>query len=122
MTTIELDTFYTVIFLALLGSFAISWPVFASVSMRPIEKKIRADNLDSLSQWDGPGWRVVWYAWAIFLPICWCNNAKDPILNPVNVKKYARKIDWWLAAWFFVSGYGMLLTGLLYEFVFKSFL
>ena len=73
--------------------------------MRPIERKMRSADVDNASQFDGPGWRVVWYAWAIFLPVCWCNNAKDPVLNPVNVKKFATKKDWWLAAWFFLSGY-----------------
>lgn len=89
----------------LLVSLAISWLVFASFSMRPIEKKMRNAQLHDSGQLDGPGWRVVWYAWAIFLPVCWCNNARDPVLNPVNVKKFATRKDWWLAAWFFLSGY-----------------
>ncbi|WP_445768268.1 hypothetical protein [Rheinheimera sp.] len=66
---------------------------------------MRDADLDNTTQFDGPGWRVVWYAWAIFLPVCWCNNARDPVLNPVNVKKFATRKDWWLAAWFFLSGY-----------------
>lgn len=91
--------------LLLLVSLAISWLIFASFSMRPIERKMRDADVDNATQYDGPGWRVVWYAWAIFLPVCWCNNAKDPVLNPANVKKFATRKDWWLAAWFFLSGY-----------------
>lgn len=95
--------------LLLLVSMAISWLIFASFSMRPIERKMRDADVDNTTQYDGPGWRVVWYAWAIFLPVCWCNNAKDPVLNSVNVKKFATRKDWWLAAWFFLSGYMLLL-------------
>jgi hypothetical protein len=97
----------------LLISSIVSWIIFATVSMRPIERKLRADNKDIISKWDGPGWRVIWYAWAIFLPICNINNSKDPLLNPVEVKKYVTRKDWLLAAWVFISIYGMILCVLI---------
>lgn len=105
--------------LLLLVSLAISWLIFASFSMRPIEKKMRDASKGDSSQLDGPGWRVVWYAWAIFLPVCWCNNTRDPVLNPVNVKKFATRKDWWLAAWFFLSGY-LFITLIVIDEVFWS--
>jgi hypothetical protein len=101
-----------VLCLALLVSTIISLLVFAQLTMRPIEKKMRAARKDTISQWDGPGWRVMWYAWAIFLPICGFNNSRDPLLDPVEVKKYANRKDWLLAAWLFISCYGMIVSGL----------
>lgn len=102
----------------MLVSSVISWLVFAMFSMRPIERKMRAAQKDTISKWDGPGWRVMWYAWAIFLPICGFNNSRDPFLNPVEVKKYASRKDWWLAAWVFLSVYLMISTVII-DFIFS---
>jgi hypothetical protein len=106
--------------LFLLVSAIISWLVFAQFSMRPIEKKLRAAQKDTVSKWDGPGWRVMWYAWAIFLPICGFNNSRDPLLNPVEVKKYASRKDWILAAWFFISAYGMIISGIAASYIWRA--
>ncbi|WP_215396789.1 hypothetical protein [Rheinheimera oceanensis] len=106
--------------LFLLVSAIISWLVFAQFSMRPIERKMRAARKDTISKWDGPGWRVMWYAWAIFLPICGFNNSRDPLLNPVEVKKYASRKDWILAAWFFISAYGMIISGIAASYIWRS--
>ena len=114
MTDSSLETFWLGdLFLILLVSSIISWLVFASFSMRSIEKKMRTINKDKISKWDGPGWRVMWYAWAIFLPICRFNNSRDPLLDPVEVKKHVTRKDWLLAAWVFISIYGMIITGLI---------
>ena len=102
-----------VVCLSLLVSTIISWLIFAKFSMRPIERKMRAARKDKISQWDGPGWRVMWYAWAIFLPICGFNNSRDPLLDPLEVKKHVSRKDRILAAWFFISITGMVLSGLI---------
>ncbi len=121
MTEIQLESFWLGdLFAILLISTVISWLVFAQFSMHPIEKKMQASKKDKISQWDGPGWRVMWYAWAIFLPICGFNNSRDPLLDPVEVKKYANRKDWLLAAWFFISSYGMIISGVVGSYLWKS--
>ncbi|MDX1536236.1 hypothetical protein [Arsukibacterium sp.] len=121
MTEIQLESFWLGdLFAILLISTVISWLVFAQFSMRPIERKMQAGNRDKISQWDGPGWRVMWYAWAIFLPICGFNNSRDPLLDPVEVKKHVGRKDRILAAWFFISITGMVLSGLIGSYVWKT--
>lgn len=121
MTEIQLENFWLGdLFALLLISTVISWLVFAQFSMRPIEKKMQASNKDKISQWDGPGWRVMWYAWAIFLPICGFNNSHDPLLDPIEVKKHVSRKDRILAAWFFISITGMVVSGLIGSYMWKS--
>ena len=114
-----LEALLAVICLSLLVSTIISWLVFAQFSMRPIEKKMQASNKDKISKWDGPGWRVMWYAWAIFLPICGFNNSRDPLLDPVEVKRHVGRKDRILAAWFFISITGMVFSGLITSYVWQ---
>ncbi|MBV2128508.1 hypothetical protein [Arsukibacterium indicum] len=121
MKEVQLENFWLGdLFAILLISTVISWLIFAQFSMRPIEKKMQASNKDKISQWDGPGWRVMWYAWAIFLPICGFNNSRDPLLDPVEVKKHVSRKDRILAAWFFISITGMVLSGLIGSYIWKS--
>ncbi|CAM3886544.1 hypothetical protein [Rheinheimera salexigens] len=120
MTDSPIESFWLGdLFLILLVSTILSWLVFAQFSMHPIEKKMRANNKDKISKWDGPGWRAIWYAWAIFLPICKINDSRDPLLDPVEVKKHVSRKDWLLAAWFFISIYGMVISGLIASYLWK---
>ncbi|UZJ46018.1 hypothetical protein [Marinimicrobium sp. C6131] len=67
--------------------------LFGRLSMAGIEKRIKQDGLPRPCPWDGPGARIVWYAYAIGLPVGRFNRADDPMINVGLVRKYATSAD-----------------------------
>ncbi|HEX5792432.1 MAG TPA: hypothetical protein VFY01_04100 [Rheinheimera sp.] len=94
--------FATLFGIALMFNAAASWLVFAQLSMRPLEKKLRALNKDTISDWDGPGWRVVTYAIKLIVPpTIW--GEYNMFLDPFLLQKLATKRDTILATWMMSS-------------------
>jgi hypothetical protein len=90
--------FATIFGIILMFNAAASWLVFAQLGMRPLEKKLRAMNKDTISQWDGPGWRVATYAIKLILPASiWGEHAM--FIDPYLLKKLSTRRDRILAAW-----------------------
>ena len=91
--------FPQLVFLLLGICTCIAWLVFARMSMRRIEKKVREEGNDRTG-WDGIGGRAIWYAGAIVLPIGRANRPNSPLIDPVAVQRHAtagdRKRAWWL--------------------------
>ncbi|MEH8018255.1 hypothetical protein MN202_13520 [Rheinheimera muenzenbergensis] len=93
----------TILMFAFMINFFLSWLIFAHLSMRPLEKKLKAANKDSISQWDGPGWRVVTYAIKLVLPASfWGKNTM--LIDPYVLKELATTKDKTLAFWLILSG------------------
>lgn len=61
--------------------------------MARIEKTLKADGKPRPCPWDGPGARIVWYAWAIALPIGRWNPLDDPFIDVELVRQYANDFD-----------------------------
>ena len=93
---------------SLLGFFAIttflSWLCFARLSMARIEREMKRDGLSRSSAWDGVGLRVLWYVYAIVLPVGDWNRADDPMIDVPTVRRYATRFDRILGMILFVSG------------------
>lgn len=90
--------FATIFGILLMFNAAASWLVFAQLGMRPLEKKLRAINKDTISQWDGPGWRVATYAIKLILPASiWGEHAM--FIDPYLLKQLSTQRDRLLAAW-----------------------
>lgn len=90
--------FATIFGIFLMINAAASWLVFAQLGMRPLEKKLKAINKDTISQWDGPGWRVATYAIKLILPASiWGEHAM--FIDPYLLKQLSTQRDRLLAAW-----------------------
>jgi hypothetical protein len=107
-----LETILLGTFIVSFTSLFIAWIVFRLSSMRRIEAKVRAEGRN-LTGWDGVGGRVVWYAMVIWLPIPHPNWMKNPLIDVEAVRSHATPRDRKLAAWFALSGWTFLASGLL---------
>lgn len=72
---------------------AMSWLIFAQFSMRPIEKKMKADDKPFSFSWDGIGARVFSYAFAIVFPEKFAMRL-SPLMDVAVIRSYASKSDW----------------------------
>ena len=97
------NLFYTLFGILMMATF-ISWLCFARLSMARIEREMKRDGLPRSSRWDGVGLRVLWYLYAIVLPVGDWNRADDPMIDVLTVRRYATRFDWILGMIFFVSG------------------
>ncbi|MEW5681586.1 MAG: hypothetical protein AB1780_04340 [Pseudomonadota bacterium] len=105
--------FATLFGIALMFNAAASWLVFAQLSMRPLEKKLRALNKDTISQWDGPGWRVATYAIKLITPpSIWGEFAM--FIDPYLLHKISTKRDKMLAAWMMGSWLVFIVFSVIY--------
>lgn len=96
---------------------AASWLVFARFAMHPLEKKLRALDKDTISQWDGPGWRVATYAIKLITPpSIWGEFAM--FIDPYLLHKISTKRDKMLAAWMM----GSCLFSVVYSVIYIEFL
>jgi len=71
----------------------VSMLVFGRLTMAAIEKKVKRDGLPRPCSWDGPGARIVWYAYAIGFPLGRFNRIDDPMIDVGLVRKYATPAD-----------------------------
>lgn len=106
--------FYTLFGIFMMATF-ISWLCFARLSMARIEREMKRDGLSRCSPWDGVGYRVLWYLWAIVLPVGDWNRADDPLIDVPTVRRYATRFDRILGMIFFVSGHTYIIVVVLGE-------
>lgn len=85
--------------------------------MARIEKAIKKDRKPRACPWDGPGARIVWYAWAIALPISRWNPLDDPFIDVALVRRYANNFDRITAKLMMLSTSGWVAVVLLSIFV-----
>lgn len=98
----DFELLYLLVGLFVLLNAAISWLVFAQCSMRPLEKKLREVESDTISNWDGPGWRTATYAIKLALPPhIWGSHTM--FLDPYLLHKLASSGDKKRAWWFWLS-------------------
>lgn len=105
--------FATIFGIILMMNAAASWLVFAQLGMRPLEKKLRAINKDTISQWDGPGWRVATYAIKLIFPASiWGEHAM--FIDSYLLKQLSTRRDRILAAWMMGSWLTFIVFSVLY--------
>ena len=100
---------------------AISWIAFARLTMARIERQMCEDGLQRPAQWDGIGYRVIWYAYAIAVPVTILNSPNNPFFDGLTVKSYATHYDRIVGLVFLISGAICSILGLLGAFVFKFY-
>jgi hypothetical protein len=87
---------------------AISWLTFAQLSMRPIEKKMKADDKPDSFSWDGVGARIFSYAFAIVFPEKFALRL-NRLMDVTTIRSYANKSDRWRGALFLSITYTWLI-------------
>lgn len=103
--------FYWAFMVAMIATF-ISWLFFGRLTMARIEKDIERDGLSRPCPWDGPGARIVWYAWAIAIPVGRFNKKDDPLINVSLVRHYANGFDRITATVMVISSGAFMVIGL----------
>jgi|SRR5690606_21424799 len=83
------DWFY-LSFIILFILAAITWIIFARLSMARIESEIKNDKF----LWDGTGGRIIFYAYAIALPEKMARRIDERLIDASLVRKYATRADW----------------------------
>lgn len=82
---------------------AISWITFARLSMTGIERRLEDSGIARPCPWDGIGYRALWYAWAISVPIGTFNPRNDPSIDVPVVREFSTSFDRTLARIFVLS-------------------
>lgn len=103
-----MDGWYYWAFAAVVAVMAPSWLLFGRLTMARIEKSIQADGEPRPCPWDGPGARIIWYAWAIAVPMGRFNPADDPLIDVPLVRKYSTRSDKVLAITMLSSTWGLI--------------
>ena len=106
-----IDYFYTVFGVVAMATFS-SWIVFARLTMARIEREIKTAGLPRPAQWDGVGYRVLWYLHAIIFPVGIWNRLDDPLIDVPLVRRYATKGDM-IRGWIFFASNSLFLILLL---------
>lgn len=70
-----------------------SWLVFGRLCMARIERELKTEGIRRPCPWDGPGARIVWYAWAIAIPVGRFNKLDDPFIDVPLVRERATRQD-----------------------------
>ena len=104
------EGWFVAVFVVVMFALSISWISFARLSMARIEKQMKRDGITRPSAWDGIGLRVLWYAYAIVLPVGIWNRADDPFIDVPTVRRYATTFDRKLGLIFMISGKLAVLT------------
>lgn len=106
------DVFFTILGI-LFFAMAFFWIGFARLTMARIEREMKRDGLTRPSAWDGVGYRALWYAYAIVLPVGDWNRRDDPFIDVPTVRSYAKPFDRKLGLLFMISGFLFLFLVLL---------
>lgn len=112
----EFEFWFTVFFFGFFIATAITWILFARLTMARIEKDIKGGGHPESFGWDGIGGRIVFYALAIVLPARAATRI-DKLIDVNLVRRYATKIDWVFGfsflivadIWIFISFVGIAL-------------
>lgn len=102
MATNMSDWFYWASLITVLTTFT-AWLLFGRLTMARIERDLKREGLERPCPWDGPGARIVWYAWAIAVPVGKLNRSDDPLINVPLVRDRAKGLDKVLAFVMLVS-------------------
>lgn len=102
------DIFFTSFFILFFLT-AISWITFAQFTMRPIEKRIKADGIPSNFLWDGVGARISFYAFAIVFPKKFALRL-NRLIDVELIRRYADRSDWMRGLFFLVTINTWLIT------------
>ena len=102
------DWFFLFLFIST-GFTSVSLLIFAQFSMRPMEKKMKADGISNDFLWDGVGARVFSYAIAIVLPEKLALRL-NRLMDVKRIRSYASKSDWWRGIFFLSITYSWLLA------------
>ncbi len=86
------DWFFALV-LVFTGLTAISWLVFGQLSMKRMEREMKADGLPNCFAWDGVGARITFYALAIVLPERIALRLKR-LMDVEVIRSYATNFDW----------------------------
>lgn len=90
-------------------SFFISWLLFGRLSMARIERDLARNGLPRPCSWDGPGARIMWYAYAIALPVGRFNRTDDPVIDVLLIKNNATQNDQW-RAWYLIISFLLIFS------------
>lgn len=93
-----------------------SWMFFGR-RMARIEKAIKRDGKPRPCPWDGPGARIVWYAWALAFPVGRLNPLDDPFIDVQLVRRYSNHIDR-VAATAMMTSTGLAMMVMIISFLF----
>ncbi|MGQ9427040.1 hypothetical protein ACXYTJ_15405 [Gilvimarinus sp. F26214L] len=77
--------------------------------MARIEKELKKEGIRRPCPWDGPGARIVWYAWAIAVPVGRLNRLDDPMIDVPLVRSRATRRDKAIATVMLISTAMLLL-------------
>lgn len=102
------DIFFSLFFLLFFLT-AIAWITFAHFTMRPIEKRMKADDLPNDFLWDGVGARISFYAFAIVFPRKFAIRL-NRLMNVDAIRHYANKFDWFRGVCFLIAINAWLLS------------
>lgn len=98
-----------------------SWLIFGRVTMARIEASLKEDGISRPCPWDGPGARIVWYAWAIAMPVGRLNQLDDPLIDVDLVRRYSRPSDRIIAVVMLFTTAVWLLVGFLGAWLFDFY-
>lgn len=120
LNTVQDWSYLTVLLLFL--ATGISWLLFGRLTMARIERDIKADGLPRPSPWDGPGARILSYAYALALPEKWALRTVDTrLLDAELIRRYAIPADRIRGAALLIFGNAFVVFILLGSFVFDVF-
>jgi hypothetical protein len=88
-----------------------SWLAFARCSMARVERQMAKDKMQRPCTWDGPGARVVLYAYAFVLPEGLVRRINPMLIDALLVRRYATAKDRWLALALLLSGHALIALG-----------
>lgn len=107
-----MDGWYFWAFAATVVIMCPSWLLFGRFTMARIERELKKEGIPRPCPWDGPGARIVWYAWAIAVPVGRFNKLDDPMIDVGLVRERSTAPDKLLAATMLTSAATLVLLTL----------
>lgn len=119
-----LESYEIVAHFVFLGAFivnAIAWILFARISMARIEREMVKDGHGRPVSWDGIGFRIFWYANAIVFPLGRFNSAKNPLIDVLAIRQYAKPLDRKLGVALLISAAIFIACVFIYAWIFDLY-
>lgn len=86
------DWFFLVTLIVGLTAFT-SWLAFGRLTMARIDRAIKRSGLPRPCQWDGPGARIILYAYAVALPSRLSNRIDTRLVDASVIRRFSRPSD-----------------------------
>jgi hypothetical protein len=102
MAVMPLKFWFVVLFVNLFIAMAITWILFARLSMARIERQMKQDNRLIGFEWDGIGSRIFLYAFAIVFSDARAKRI-DRLINVSLVRSYSTHGDWLRGLFFLIA-------------------